>query len=236
MPWVNLHQATGRFYPCPTERRGMLVIHGQRQEEQWLNGECVGMSYVYCCLCDCGTQVMVPHALLFKKRSPVRDCGCKCPAPPDNIAILRRYFTVYQKSTAKRNILWEMPFPIFQKICGMNCTYCGSLPTPRKWSRNIPINGIDRVDNNKGYTSGNVAAACGRCNRMKGTMTANEFLGHCGLVGKVAIEPSPIKVATWNDPDELHLRFVTLPKKNVPERKMVECNFPGWKPQTAIKE
>ena len=37
-------------------------------------------------------------------------------------------------------------------------------------------NGLDRVDNNKGYFEDNVVPCCGVCNKMKGTMKQEEFL------------------------------------------------------------
>jgi 5-methylcytosine-specific restriction endonuclease McrA len=47
------------------------------------------------------------------------------------------------------------------------CVYCGARPDP--------FNGIDRVDNERGYVEGNVVTACFDCNRAKGQMTVGEF-------------------------------------------------------------
>ena len=39
----------------------------------------------------------------------------------------------------------------------------------------IKINGIDRIDSNKGYSFDNVVACCKYCNGAKNTMTQEEF-------------------------------------------------------------
>ena len=61
-----------------------------------------------------------------------------------------------------------------------NCYYCGASPStlirPGVYSSSIyTYNGIDRLDNEKGYELGNVVSCCGRCNRAKGTMHVDEF-------------------------------------------------------------
>lgn len=38
------------------------------------------------------------------------------------------------------------------------------------------LNGIDRVDNTRGYEKGNVVPCCGTCNLLKGARTVDEFL------------------------------------------------------------
>jgi hypothetical protein len=39
-------------------------------------------------------------------------------------------------------------------------------------------NGIDRINNEEGYTSNNTVSCCFTCNRMKGTMSSEEFKIH----------------------------------------------------------
>lgn len=47
------------------------------------------------------------------------------------------------------------------------CFYCGEM--------DIPVNGLDRVDNTKGYEKDNVVSCCRRCNTMKLDLTVDEF-------------------------------------------------------------
>lgn len=93
----------------------------------------------------------------------------------------------------KRGYSWELTFEEYITIVRENCVYCGSEPKP--YSRNlnrkgirrkgvtdegllrstIYVNGIDRVDNNVGYTLSNSATCCKTCNLAKNTMSVAEF-------------------------------------------------------------
>lgn len=63
------------------------------------------------------------------------------------------------------------------------CFYCGSAPVRVKNFRGAKsehaayvFNGIDRVDNARGYVADNCVACCTRCNVAKGTLTQEAFL------------------------------------------------------------
>lgn len=49
------------------------------------------------------------------------------------------------------------------------CFYCGREVTEYE------LNGVDRVDNEKGYTAENTVACCAICNRMKGCLSVDVF-------------------------------------------------------------
>ncbi|WBR14401.1 hypothetical protein pkur_cds_226 [Pandoravirus kuranda] len=56
------------------------------------------------------------------------------------------------------------------------CVYCHRPAEPDR-----PL-GLDRVDNDGGYTRANVAPCCPRCNHMKGTLDAATFVAVCARV------------------------------------------------------
>jgi 5-methylcytosine-specific restriction endonuclease McrA len=59
------------------------------------------------------------------------------------------------------------------------CHYCGLPPytvSHRKKDQAFVYTGIDRVDNEKGYTPDNVVPCCGVCNFMKGKLGLEQFL------------------------------------------------------------
>jgi len=41
---------------------------------------------------------------------------------------------------------------------------------------NNPRDGIDRIENDRGYETDNVVPCCGRCNKAKGTILLSDFL------------------------------------------------------------
>lgn len=55
----------------------------------------------------------------------------------------------------------------FKSFITDRCYYCGKKPNP--------FNGIDRINNKKGYLRDNCVSCCWECNRMKGIMTQEEF-------------------------------------------------------------
>ncbi len=72
---------------------------------------------------------------------------------------------------SQRGIEWTLaPIPAYRLITS-ECTYCGRLsgwPDTR--------NGIDRVDNHKGYHKDNCVTCCTVCNTGKGDRTLEEFM------------------------------------------------------------
>jgi hypothetical protein len=48
----------------------------------------------------------------------------------------------------------------------------------REATGDLAYNGIDRVDNKKGYTEENCVSCCGLCNRMKMKMGLSDFAKH----------------------------------------------------------
>ena len=50
-------------------------------------------------------------------------------------------------------------------------------------------NGIDRIDNSKGYEKYNSVSCCEKCNRMKNILGKAEFIKQCILISKYQIDP-----------------------------------------------
>lgn len=66
------------------------------------------------------------------------------------------------------------------------CAYCGTPPSNFKsaYHGGYRYNGIDRVDNTKGYLPNNCVPCCAQCNIAKGTKTTREFFLHCLAVAE----------------------------------------------------
>ena len=82
----------------------------------------------------------------------------------------------------ERNIEWALATEQVQLLTKQNCFYCGCPPAQSKkhphYNGEYVYNGLDRVDNNKGYMPGNIVPCCNVCNRMKGTMESSDFIDH----------------------------------------------------------
>ena len=71
----------------------------------------------------------------------------------------------------------------FKKIVHSDCYYCGSKPSyfrsMIRYSKNSSLqelNGVDRIDSNKGYTKDNCVPCCKICNQMKSNIDIGTFL------------------------------------------------------------
>lgn len=80
---------------------------------------------------------------------------------------IRASWKVYRTNAKKRAILFQLTWDEFRNLLVHHCYYCGLTPGP--------INGLDRVDNEIGYTLGNVVTCCTWCNLSKRERSTAEF-------------------------------------------------------------
>jgi hypothetical protein len=83
---------------------------------------------------------------------------------------------VYKKNAMKYGRVFKITEDQFIKTASEPCVYCGSKPAMSSYG--IVCNGIDRIDNNRGYEPDNIAACCHWCNLMKGKHTREAFFQH----------------------------------------------------------
>lgn len=81
-----------------------------------------------------------------------------------------RNFKMYQRNAKKRNISFDITFEDFKQHWQQQCYYCNDY---------IETIGIDRLDNNKGYTKDNIVSCCRLCNWMKNKFDASSFIEQC---------------------------------------------------------
>lgn len=81
----------------------------------------------------------------------------------------------YKKQARDRGIPFELSKESFTGfVLSDKCRYCEC--NPFQYSNGTIILGIDREDNNLGYTDDNCVPCCKNCNRRKGTKSVDEFL------------------------------------------------------------
>lgn len=125
------------------------------------------------CVCTCGTKKTVDTQAMTSGKS--KSCGCLRPEvnrrlntlPPGEV-VLRTHLATYKRSAKKRSHVWDIPEKEFRSLVAQPCFYCGYTPDTR-------INGLDRIDNVKGYTLENCRTCCKICNYAKNTMSEKEF-------------------------------------------------------------
>lgn len=146
------------------------------------------------CKCDCGVIKDINGASL--KNGVTRSCGClrkdinklNLKGKPSATRLkfgqssFNKLYSQYKISARKTNKPFTLLKDIFEKIVSNNCYYCGAFPSTRLKLKNsygeYVFNGIDRVNNLKGYTEDNVVTCCKMCNYMKKAFTQEQFLNH----------------------------------------------------------
>ncbi len=154
-------------------------------------GESRSGKVLWNCLCSCGNYHVVASAEL--KRGKVKSCGCfskGVPKPhmidneyrrlPDGESSFNALLGAYKAGALRRGHSWELSEERFRRLTKDNCHYCGAVPAQiRKNNTAVSeyiYNGIDRVDNNRGYFIENCVSCCKICNRAKDKMSREEFL------------------------------------------------------------
>ncbi len=144
---------------------------------------------VECILCGKTARKGLADVRFGKTRS----CGCLTEANKTELAGYTRKYKTYRKSARDRTLEFSLPFEEFHKLAKQNCHYCNAEPKEtreryggriskktglRRESFSLPykFSTIDRIDNTKGYISGNCRSSCIQCNMMKMHYTESDFL------------------------------------------------------------
>jgi rfaE bifunctional protein nucleotidyltransferase chain/domain len=155
---------------------------------------------LFSCVCKCGSKKNVFSYDLGRKH--VKSCGClaKEVRQRGQKIILERnkakqltsdtatnaILNYYIQNSKRRGLTFELTPEHFKELISKNCSYCGCLPFQvfKKHQLTKVFNGIDRIDNSIGYIPNNVKTCCGVCNRMKGSLSENDFLTSISRLSK----------------------------------------------------
>jgi len=95
-------------------------------------------------------------------------------------------FATYKWHAKDRNFEFLLTREEFQILTKGDCFYCGKPPAQiyKGQSNKTPYvyNGVDRLDNKKGYATENAVSCCKTCNDMKRSRTVEQFLDACNSV------------------------------------------------------
>ena len=141
------------------------------------------------CKCDCGKEKLIRAESLRSKNTISCDCSRKetlskigkLKAKDPQEKGLGLQLSSYQRAAKNRNISWDLSDEQALVLFNSKCFYCGVFPTQRptgagKHYRFYKANGIDRIDNESGYTVGNTVPCCSVCNFAKNKMTVANFV------------------------------------------------------------
>ncbi len=148
---------------------------------------------LWLCKCECGNEGVVPGRYLLNGKS--KSCGCfrrSWRKLPDGQAAANSLLSTYKRSATERGYSFDLTQEEFLTLTSQNCYYCGVEPSavhnPNRHSTPYIYNGIDRVDNDKGYTSDNVVSCCKECNFSKRARNVEEFMEWGKRLGRFQLE------------------------------------------------
>lgn len=93
----------------------------------------------------------------------------------------------YVKGAKKRGLNFTISKIKFNELIILPCFYCDYTAIGE-------VNGIDRIDNNKGYVDDNIITCCQSCNIMKGTQHPLEFIDKLNAINSYKVYATPILI------------------------------------------
>lgn len=156
--------------------------------------------HIWECICDCGSIRNITAEQLIHGGS--KSCGCYQKDRTRELfsssiedLTLSRVMHDYQGSAKKKRHSFNLTKNNLKSLIFDDCYYCGAKPSNTYETSTgrdlLPYNGIDRKDNSKGYTPENVVPCCVVCNKMKKTLSHDEFLLHIHRISsRFEVEPT----------------------------------------------
>lgn len=180
---INREMLTAKYKDETGKRYGRLVVirlvgmgdyrrGGKEQGAQWL------------CQCDCGKQHTTRGSSL--RDGVVGSCGCAHRADIGNFkrkprgeAARNQALRASKRAARERGYAWSLTDEQAFALYSQPCHYCGCVSSNHSMhpthNGSYRYNGIDRVDNDQGYTPENCVPCCKHCNIAKRSMTVLEF-------------------------------------------------------------
>lgn len=165
-------------------RFGHLVVSSKNKRIR--GGGKSRLSYVvWLCKCDCGKDAWVKTFDLRRRTHP--SCGCYSGTLIRNKKLLkpgraamRALYCEYVGAARRKNRQFHLTIEEFARLTRQNCHYCDVVPFAVRKSQSdsgdYVFNGIDRLDNAKGYTPTNCVACCWVCNNKKSNDNYEQFV------------------------------------------------------------
>lgn len=152
------------------------------------------------CRCECGAQKIIRGSHLrsgaklsgadLRSNGQIRCRACAGKRISQKLrrpdASLKQIFGHYKRAAKNRKFSFALTFEDCRKLFSQPCYYCGTSPCCKTKrfhdSATFAYNGLDRVDNARGYEKDNVVSCCKVCNMAKRALSVNDFISMCHRV------------------------------------------------------
>ena len=153
------------------------------------------------CKCSCGKTMETRGSRLVN--GATKSCGCyrldvvrngehHKKSRKEGTAF-RAVLYQYKANAKARGLVWELSESQFRALTSAKCYYTGLPPASIQKSKSgsedtYVYNGIDRLDNSKGYTTKNCVPCCFEVNAMKRDFSKERFIALCIRVAERAAQ------------------------------------------------
>lgn len=132
----------------------------------------------FLCRCRCGYEGRVSSTDLRHGNSRrCRSCGLSRNKKDYGVAAKNAVVRTYTENAAKKGRVWSLSDDELDALFSAPCHYCNVPPYSVSTTSGgeFVYNGLDRVDNDRGYEKNNVVPCCVICNRAKRAMPYEAF-------------------------------------------------------------
>jgi hypothetical protein len=181
-----------------TDRKiGHLTVNNRISDKIYEKGIRVAQ---WACTCICGKELVMLAARLRQPESNL-SCGCKNftrmhknTKHSPQLASFLSLFNRMKQGAQRRHKEFNITFEKFKEVVTSPCIWCKKDPfdqynsaiSKNGWTLTkhakfkiehgwVTYNGLDRIDNNRGYTEDNIASCCKYCNFARNDRTPEEF-------------------------------------------------------------
>lgn len=128
--------------------------------------------------CVCGKEFITRGRSV--KTNVTKSCGCKRseytkrgPRYEDQNCAFNGTYSSYKIRAKNKGLEFNLSEEEFKKLTQSDCYFCDTPPENKasKHGYEFIYNGIDRIDNNYGYVTGNIVPCCRDCNTEKGSIS-----------------------------------------------------------------
>jgi hypothetical protein len=152
-----------------------------------------GVVFMAKCNCDCGNTTITRVWSLKNKKT--QSCGCFNADKQrllGNTAAMNAVYSSRRADAKRRYLTFSLTKDEFKAMASQLCFYCDAEPAneygSNMYSENFIYQGIDRIDNSKGYVYSNCRPCCKYCNMAKSNQTEEEFLNRIKRIYKKSVE------------------------------------------------
>lgn len=175
------------YYCGVIEERGFNGIDRLNSTEPYIQSNCVSC----CSMCNMMKGSSGPNVFVHRAEHILTNLKIiqGQSYPDDFLNFSGSSYSAYNDRAEKKELPFEISKETFSHYTDLPCYLCG------KEVSDTHSNGIDRLDNSKGYTLDNIRSCCGICNYMKKSYEYDEVIKKlcliCNYQQEHPVTPSP---------------------------------------------